>query len=159
MAEHAEEKVQIATEEATFWKDRFIKLAWLANQAIMDIPRSLLMAEGMVDLFKTPYEISQFLELCKRNVHPYGMPLEWNANTREQSVLEGHEQAGMNNPGVGPTQSSGTGPALTLGDGPYTQPVEAHPLVDPNWQTGPTSGIQKTTPPGEEKLSLLEERL
>ncbi|RDY11598.1 hypothetical protein CR513_03717, partial [Mucuna pruriens] len=34
-------------EEARFWKDRFIKLAWIANQAIRSIPKSLRVAEEM----------------------------------------------------------------------------------------------------------------
>ncbi|RDX90243.1 hypothetical protein CR513_27911, partial [Mucuna pruriens] len=45
--------------------EEFVKIAWLANQALMDIPRSLRIAEGMVDPFRTPREISQFLELCR----------------------------------------------------------------------------------------------
>ncbi|RDX92417.1 hypothetical protein CR513_25466, partial [Mucuna pruriens] len=44
---------------------RYIKLAWLANQALMDIPRSLLATEDMDNVFRTPREISQFLELCR----------------------------------------------------------------------------------------------
>ncbi|RDX99213.1 hypothetical protein CR513_17760, partial [Mucuna pruriens] len=48
----------------SFWRDRFLKLAWLANQALRDIPRSLQAAEGMADFVKTPKEISRFLGLC-----------------------------------------------------------------------------------------------
>ncbi|RDX93009.1 hypothetical protein CR513_24789, partial [Mucuna pruriens] len=43
----AERRMWDAHEEAAFWKDRYVKLAWLANQAIMDIPRSLFAVEGM----------------------------------------------------------------------------------------------------------------
>ncbi|RDX64797.1 hypothetical protein CR513_56608, partial [Mucuna pruriens] len=86
MVDHVEEKVQIATNKAAFWKDKYVKLAWLENQAIMDIPRSLLMAEGMVDLFKTPYEISQLLELCRRlydTYHAYHLSYLTYINTRK----------------------------------------------------------------------------
>ncbi|RDX64798.1 hypothetical protein CR513_56609, partial [Mucuna pruriens] len=76
------------------------------------------------------------------------MPSGWNANTGEKPAFEGHEQVRMNNPRTGPTQGLGTGPTST---------PEAYPLVDPNRQTRPTLGIQKTTPQGEENLSLLEE--
>ncbi|RDY03989.1 hypothetical protein CR513_12350, partial [Mucuna pruriens] len=65
MAVHAKEKIQEAREETTFWKDRYVKLAWLANQALMDIPRSLRAAKGMTNLLNTPPEIMQFLELCR----------------------------------------------------------------------------------------------
>ncbi|RDX96154.1 hypothetical protein CR513_21227, partial [Mucuna pruriens] len=41
-----------------FWKDRYIKLAWVANQALVDIPRSLRAAKGMIDPTRTPREIS-----------------------------------------------------------------------------------------------------
>ncbi|RDX91948.1 hypothetical protein CR513_25991, partial [Mucuna pruriens] len=64
------------------------------------------------------------------NVHPYGMPPGWNANTGQQSAVEGHEQAGMNNSGIGPTQSSGTGPTPIPGVGPQIQPVGIHPLEE-----------------------------
>ncbi|RDY09830.1 hypothetical protein CR513_05746, partial [Mucuna pruriens] len=47
IAGHAEKVAQEAQEEARFWKDRFIKLAWVANQAIRDMPRSLRMVEEM----------------------------------------------------------------------------------------------------------------
>ncbi|RDX74821.1 hypothetical protein CR513_45380, partial [Mucuna pruriens] len=53
----AHKVVQEAREEINFWKERFIKLAWLANQAIMDIPRSLRIAEWMVNPLNTPAEI------------------------------------------------------------------------------------------------------
>ncbi|RDX63822.1 hypothetical protein CR513_57703, partial [Mucuna pruriens] len=52
--------------ETPFWKDRYVKLAWLANQALIDIPKNLRAAEGMVDPMKTPKEILGFLELCRK---------------------------------------------------------------------------------------------
>ncbi|RDX95148.1 hypothetical protein CR513_22362, partial [Mucuna pruriens] len=45
IANGAHKAAQEAREETRFWKERFIKLAWLANQAIMDIPKSLRAAE------------------------------------------------------------------------------------------------------------------
>ncbi|RDY12589.1 hypothetical protein CR513_02582, partial [Mucuna pruriens] len=65
IADEAEIQVRAATVETPFWKDRCIKLAWLANQALVDIPRSLRATEGMIDPTKTPREILQFLELCR----------------------------------------------------------------------------------------------
>ncbi|RDX87776.1 hypothetical protein CR513_30712, partial [Mucuna pruriens] len=65
MADRAKEQARVATTEISFWKDRFIKLAWLANQALRDIPRSLRAVEGMADSIKTPKEISRFLGLCR----------------------------------------------------------------------------------------------
>ncbi|RDX89091.1 hypothetical protein CR513_29216, partial [Mucuna pruriens] len=66
------------------------------------------------------------------NVHPYGMPPRRNANTGEQPALEGNEQAGMNNSGIGPTQGSGTGPTLIPEIGSHIQPAGIHHLVDLN---------------------------
>ncbi|RDX60683.1 hypothetical protein CR513_61154, partial [Mucuna pruriens] len=63
MTGHAERRIQEAQGVVVFWRDRYIKLAWLANQALMDIPRSLRVAEGMVHPLNTPPEITQFLEL------------------------------------------------------------------------------------------------
>ncbi|RDY11532.1 hypothetical protein CR513_03801, partial [Mucuna pruriens] len=48
MVDQVEERAQTSREEAKFWKDRYVKLAWLANQAIVDIPRSLRATEGMM---------------------------------------------------------------------------------------------------------------
>ncbi|RDX76831.1 hypothetical protein CR513_43126, partial [Mucuna pruriens] len=64
------------------------------------------------------------------NVHPYGMPPEWNANVGEQPAIEGHEQAGMNNSRAGPTQGLGTGPTLTVRARHHIQPTGVHPLAD-----------------------------
>ncbi|RDX75077.1 hypothetical protein CR513_45089, partial [Mucuna pruriens] len=57
-------KEQEAREETTFWKDKYVKLAWLANQALMDIPKSLCGTKGITNLLNTPLQITQFLELC-----------------------------------------------------------------------------------------------
>ncbi|RDY04089.1 hypothetical protein CR513_12235, partial [Mucuna pruriens] len=57
--DEAKIQVQAATVETPFWKDRYIKLGWLANQAPVDIPRSLRAAEGMVDPTIIPREILQ----------------------------------------------------------------------------------------------------
>ncbi|RDY07401.1 hypothetical protein CR513_08497, partial [Mucuna pruriens] len=61
MADSAQEQASVATTEISFWKDRFLKLAWLTNQALRDIPRSLWTVEGMTDFVKTPKEITSFL--------------------------------------------------------------------------------------------------
>ncbi|RDX93928.1 hypothetical protein CR513_23751, partial [Mucuna pruriens] len=65
IADEAEIQVRAATVDAQFWKDRYVKLAWLANQALMSIPRRLRAAEGMMDPTKTPREIKEFLEHCR----------------------------------------------------------------------------------------------
>ncbi|RDX66149.1 hypothetical protein CR513_55117, partial [Mucuna pruriens] len=64
--DQVEERAQIAREEAMFWKDRYIKLALFANQAIIDILRSLRVVEGMVNPLNTLVERTQFLELYRR---------------------------------------------------------------------------------------------
>ncbi|RDX86336.1 hypothetical protein CR513_32335, partial [Mucuna pruriens] len=38
IVDEAEAQVWATTVDTLFWKDRYIKLAWLANQALMDIP-------------------------------------------------------------------------------------------------------------------------
>ncbi|RDY10761.1 hypothetical protein CR513_04671, partial [Mucuna pruriens] len=65
IADNAQEQVNVATTETSFWKDRFFKLAWLTNQALKDIPRSLRAVEGMADFMKMPREIMSFLGLCR----------------------------------------------------------------------------------------------
>ncbi|RDY03820.1 hypothetical protein CR513_12549, partial [Mucuna pruriens] len=65
IVDSAEEQVNAATTEASFWKDRFFKLAGLANQALRDIPRGLQAAEGMAGFIKLPREITGFLSLCR----------------------------------------------------------------------------------------------
>ncbi|RDY14331.1 hypothetical protein CR513_00609, partial [Mucuna pruriens] len=62
IADEAKIQVRAATIDAQFWKDRYIKLAWLANQALMNIPQRLRAAEDMVDPTRTPREIQEFLE-------------------------------------------------------------------------------------------------
>ncbi|RDY06373.1 hypothetical protein CR513_09631, partial [Mucuna pruriens] len=57
----AQEQANVAAVETSFWKDRFLKLAWLANQALKDIPKSLQTTEGMADFIKTPRKITSFL--------------------------------------------------------------------------------------------------
>ncbi|RDX87780.1 hypothetical protein CR513_30716, partial [Mucuna pruriens] len=55
---------QLLKHENIFWEDRFRKIIWLANQALLDIPDSLQKANAMVDIFKAPVEITSFLDLC-----------------------------------------------------------------------------------------------
>ncbi|RDX74771.1 hypothetical protein CR513_45435, partial [Mucuna pruriens] len=66
LEDEAEIQVRAATVDAQVWKDRYVKLAWLANQALMSIPRRLRAAEGMMDPTKTPREIKEFLEHCRK---------------------------------------------------------------------------------------------
>ncbi|RDX92592.1 hypothetical protein CR513_25249, partial [Mucuna pruriens] len=73
------------------------------------------------------------------------MPSGWNANIGEQPTTKGHEQAGMNNLGTGPTQGSGTRPPSVYGAGPY-------------WAIRSCLGAPKASS-GNGKLSMLEERL
>ncbi|RDX86289.1 hypothetical protein CR513_32396, partial [Mucuna pruriens] len=67
-AEDLEEQAQIIIgelrAEIVTWKGQF--LAWLANQAIADIPKVLAKAEGMVNPLETPVEIYQFFEFCRK---------------------------------------------------------------------------------------------
>ncbi|RDX71529.1 hypothetical protein CR513_49111, partial [Mucuna pruriens] len=73
IADSAEEQVNAATAETLFWKDRFSKLAGLANRALRNIPEGLRAAEGMVGFFfiKLPREITNFLNLCRER---YDLP-------------------------------------------------------------------------------------
>ncbi|RDY14744.1 hypothetical protein CR513_00148, partial [Mucuna pruriens] len=65
IANNAEEQVNVATAETASWKDKFFKLASLANLALKDIPRGLQAAEGMADFMKLPREITGFLGLYR----------------------------------------------------------------------------------------------
>ncbi|RDY10326.1 hypothetical protein CR513_05157, partial [Mucuna pruriens] len=66
IVDEAETQVRAATADAQFWNDRYIKLAWLANLALMNIPRRLRAAEDMVEPTRTPREIKEFLEQCRK---------------------------------------------------------------------------------------------
>ncbi|RDX84747.1 hypothetical protein CR513_34147, partial [Mucuna pruriens] len=65
IADEAEIRVRAAMADTQFWKDRYVKLAWLANQALMSIPQRLRAVEDMMDPTKTPREIKEFLEQCR----------------------------------------------------------------------------------------------
>ncbi|RDX82520.1 hypothetical protein CR513_36668, partial [Mucuna pruriens] len=65
IVDEAEIQVRAAMADTQFWKDKYIKLAWFTNQALMSIPRRLRAAEDMMDLTKTPREIKEFLEQCR----------------------------------------------------------------------------------------------
>ncbi|RDX72155.1 hypothetical protein CR513_48389, partial [Mucuna pruriens] len=82
----------------------------------------------------------------------YGMPLGWNTTTEGQTSREGHKQAGVNNLAAKVAQR-------TAGLPQPTYVMGLHAQVDISRQTGPTLGIQGTTPLGEEKLNSLEERV
>ncbi|CAL0323598.1 unnamed protein product [Lupinus luteus] len=49
----------------TRWMTRFAQIAYLANEAIDDIPHLLREAEAMMDPFNTPREIKGFICHCK----------------------------------------------------------------------------------------------
>ncbi|RDX92023.1 hypothetical protein CR513_25912, partial [Mucuna pruriens] len=66
IADEVEIQVRAATTDTQFWKDRYIKLAWLANQALLDIPRKLCTTEDVVDPTRTLREIREFLERCRK---------------------------------------------------------------------------------------------
>ncbi|RDX77540.1 hypothetical protein CR513_42324, partial [Mucuna pruriens] len=92
MAARAEEAAREAQEEARFWKDRFMKLAWTANQAIRSIPRGLCMAEEMVKQPRTPIEITQFLSLrrnlrkAKHSAHQHKYTMRLKSKVMESKV-------------------------------------------------------------------------
>ncbi|RDX78460.1 hypothetical protein CR513_41265, partial [Mucuna pruriens] len=52
IADDGEEQLNAATAETLFWKDRFSKLAGLANRALRNISQGLRAAEGMVGFIK-----------------------------------------------------------------------------------------------------------
>ena len=55
-------------EEAKFgevWMGRFMQLAWLANNAIADIPHMLRRAEMAINPLQTPVEIKDLVDYCK----------------------------------------------------------------------------------------------
>ncbi|RDX69195.1 hypothetical protein CR513_51719, partial [Mucuna pruriens] len=56
---------QMSEDSVAFWKDRYGKLAWLANQVVQDVPRALRKAEGMINPLETQLEIISFLEFYK----------------------------------------------------------------------------------------------
>ncbi|RDX90231.1 hypothetical protein CR513_27929, partial [Mucuna pruriens] len=92
IADEAEIQVRAATIESPFWKDRFIKLAWLGNQALVDIPRSLRAAESLVDPTKTPREVLQFLELKRRIIAPYHIYHTRSKAKNMEDMIESLEQ-------------------------------------------------------------------
>ena len=51
--------------EGLYWKDRFSKLAWLANLAVRDIPKKLRKADAEMNPFNTPVKVCEFVEYCK----------------------------------------------------------------------------------------------
>lgn len=51
--------------EIQHWKDKFSKLAWLANQAVRDIPKRLREAEIAMTPFNTPVPVYKFVEFCR----------------------------------------------------------------------------------------------
>ncbi|RDX63469.1 hypothetical protein CR513_58101, partial [Mucuna pruriens] len=60
----SKQQYKILKNDSLFWEDRYRKITWLANRALMDILGALRRAQGMIDPLKTPMEISCFLELC-----------------------------------------------------------------------------------------------
>lgn len=54
--------------EGEFWRDRYVKLAELTNQALTNIPRFLKEAEKTMNPFTTPVEVSDFIKHCKEEI-------------------------------------------------------------------------------------------
>ncbi|RDY10810.1 hypothetical protein CR513_04611, partial [Mucuna pruriens] len=91
----------------------------------------------------------KFTLLLNRNIHPYGMPQGWNANTEEKLAAEEHEQARMNNAGTKPTQGIRNRPRANWG------PTSRRP----EWTNWTDSNDPKGDSSGRGKLNLLEECL
>ncbi|RDY02312.1 hypothetical protein CR513_14253, partial [Mucuna pruriens] len=58
-------KIRSVEEDVEYWKDRYGKIVWVANQALKKLPQSLHAAEAMIKPFKTPPEISKFVKECR----------------------------------------------------------------------------------------------
>ncbi|RDY00262.1 hypothetical protein CR513_16578, partial [Mucuna pruriens] len=124
MATHVE-AAQDVQEEARFWKDRFIKLDWIVNQAIKSIPKNLRMAElweKMAQMFQiltqTNVVVTTLVNTnavryahngyaCNVRDLPYGMLQGWNI---ENATNEEQEQKKAVNNGPMFNASSGAGP-------------------------------------------------
>ena len=52
-------------DDVVYWKNRYMKLAWLANQIMTEIPLHLENASMMTNPLSTPPEILDFFEFCK----------------------------------------------------------------------------------------------
>ncbi|RDX63196.1 hypothetical protein CR513_58403, partial [Mucuna pruriens] len=87
-------KIRSAEEEEEYWKDRYNKVVWLANQALNKLPRSLCAVEAMINPLKTPLKIFKFVNECRMVMsavisHPYGTC----AKTRQmENAMETLEQ-------------------------------------------------------------------
>ncbi|RDX76682.1 hypothetical protein CR513_43304, partial [Mucuna pruriens] len=129
MACHVEIRVQEALEETKFWKERFVKLAWLANQAIMDISKSLQVVEGMVSLLSTPAKIMQFLGLY-RNLYQKDETLHVAAQVRYAPEVQDHGKQNRS-PRIAESRPQGGGDLVEGTDssnvpGPYSNQCYHH---------------------------------
>ncbi|RDY04543.1 hypothetical protein CR513_11729, partial [Mucuna pruriens] len=94
MVGHAERRVQEAQGGAAFWKGRYIKLAWLANQALMNIPRSLHAVEYMTNAAIAAMAGQEAMGYAQSGYTiappphnkdpPYEMPYGWNTRAHEE---------------------------------------------------------------------------
>lgn len=60
-----QEIIKDLREDIQFWKSKFSKLAWLANQAVKDLPKRLRKAEAKMSPFNTPVQVFDFVTFCK----------------------------------------------------------------------------------------------
>lgn len=60
-----QEIVRELRDEIQLWKGKFSRLAWLANQAVKDVPRRLRRAEAEMFPFNTPVHVYEFVNFCK----------------------------------------------------------------------------------------------
>lgn len=60
-----QEIVKELRDEVQLWKGKFSRLAWLANQAVRDVPRRLRRAEAEMLPFNTPVHVYEFVNFCK----------------------------------------------------------------------------------------------
>ncbi|RDY10068.1 hypothetical protein CR513_05473, partial [Mucuna pruriens] len=84
-----EMKTQSLKEEADYWKDRYNKTVWLANQALEELPHGLRAAKAMINPLTTPLEISEFLDTRTNVLHPYGTHPK---SRQMENVVEALEQ-------------------------------------------------------------------
>ncbi|RDX57797.1 hypothetical protein CR513_62937, partial [Mucuna pruriens] len=87
-----EMKIRSIEEETDYWKDKYNKTVWLANQALEALLRGLRAVEAMINPLTTPPKISEFVNQCRtitKVSHPYGI----RAKTRQmENAVEALEK-------------------------------------------------------------------
>ncbi|RDX95692.1 hypothetical protein CR513_21745, partial [Mucuna pruriens] len=97
IADEVETQVRAATADAQLWKDRYIKLAWLANQALMNILQRLRATEDMVDPTRTPKEIKEFLEQCRKLKRKLTASHRYHTRSRTNDIEQATEELEQQN--------------------------------------------------------------